>query len=444
MNRKEMAEVAQRRFAKRRGGAKKEGSPERTGGQVLKLLLEEEEAPQEETPKKPQIVLYLCEDLNPAERNFTKVPNQMYALCRDMLNSYEEVLYRWVWWRSWGHGNNYCRFSRQVAFRQTSLPSDSTTKRAIKGLREKKFVVSALDSEGKPDIVSVVDSESKTDADSIGMLYRVFTPTEINNGEASEGVMLEDLPLDGVVCETQVTRTQPRDADNTDDSKDGSGRPRATENRGQSGPGHRDPGSWVTESQGQTGPGKPDTDDKRPVGSLGHTEPGQTEPPFKEDSLKDSLSPDPVKVFYTGIGQARISKAKREKGIKVIQELEADGFSLEDIAYAAEWTPKNAKEEVYDMEILKHTIGGAISAKSAEQEAAHKEREQSARVIAVEEEEQRLESEILKIRERISKAELDELRKRALEEIRNTDGVKEQFISEPLITAKENEILRRN
>jgi hypothetical protein len=39
--------------------------------------------------------------------------------------------------------------------------------------------------------------------------------------------------------------------------------------------------------------------------------------------------------------------------------------------------------------------------------------------------------------------ELDELREKALEEIRNTDGMKEQFINEPLIMAKENEILRQ-
>jgi len=34
------------------------------------------------------------------------------------------------------------------------------------------------------------------------------------------------------------------------------------------------------------------------------------------------------------------------------------------------------------------------------------------------------------------------LTERALAELRNTDGIKEQFISEPLIAAKENEILK--
>ena len=44
MNRKEMEELAQKRFAKLRGQTAKESPPDRTGGQVLKLLLEEEEA----------------------------------------------------------------------------------------------------------------------------------------------------------------------------------------------------------------------------------------------------------------------------------------------------------------------------------------------------------------------------------------------------------------
>ena len=47
------------------------------------------------------------------------------------------------------------------------------------------------------------------------------------------------------------------------------------------------------------------------------------------------------------------------------------------------------------------------------------------------------------MRSELSEDELQELREKALEQIRNTDDIKEQFINEPLITAKENEILRR-
>jgi DNA-binding transcriptional MerR regulator len=165
--------------------------------------------------------------------------------------------------------------------------------------------------------------------------------------------------------------------------------------------------------------------------------------PFKErHSIKDILSPDPVKLFYTGIGQKRISKTKREKGNKVVQELEADGFSLEDIAYAAEWTPRNAKEKLYDMAILEHTIGEAISARSAEQQDADRQREEAARVSAAEEERRRLEGEIQEIRSGMTEGELAELRERAEKEIRESGEYQEQFITDMLITSKENEILR--
>ncbi len=43
----------------------------------------------------------------------------------------------------------------------------------------------------------------------------------------------------------------------------------------------------------------------------------------------------------------------------------------------------------------------------------------------------------------MNEAELADLRKRAEKEIAQTDGMKKEFINEPLIIAKENEILRR-
>jgi hypothetical protein len=159
--------------------------------------------------------------------------------------------------------------------------------------------------------------------------------------------------------------------------------------------------------------------------------------------LSIDLSPDSiVDLFYTGIGQERISKAKREKGNKVVQELLADRFSLEDIAFAAEWTPKNAKEEVYDIAILKHTIGEAISAKREETVAAEQARKEADRVRAVEEEQRRLEGEIQEMRSRMTEDELANLRVRAEKEIRESGEYQEQFITDMLITSKENEILR--
>jgi len=44
---------------------------------------------------------------------------------------------------------------------------------------------------------------------------------------------------------------------------------------------------------------------------------------------------------------------------------------------------------------------------------------------------------------KMTQEDRNELRKRALEEIRNTKGIKEEFITDILINAKENEILKR-
>jgi hypothetical protein len=46
-------------------------------------------------------------------------------------------------------------------------------------------------------------------------------------------------------------------------------------------------------------------------------------------------------------------------------------------------------------------------------------------------------------KESLSPEQRSELRERALEEIRKTKGIKEEFITELFIEAKENEILRK-
>jgi hypothetical protein len=112
---------------------------------------------------------------------------------------------------------------------------------------------------------------------------------------------------------------------------------------------------------------------------------------------------------------------------------------LEDIQFAVEWTIKNAKEKPYDFAILKDTIGQA----QPYQQAAEKAQKELAKANAAEEEERRLEGEIEALRSGLSEAELADLRKRAEKEIAQTDGIKKEFINEPLIVAKENEILRQ-
>lgn len=158
-----------------------------------------------------------------------------------------------------------------------------------------------------------------------------------------------------------------------------------------------------------------------------------------------SLSSNLIELFYTGIGQKKISKTKREKGNSVLQELQEGNFSEEDIQFAIKWTltPGNTKEKVHDFSIISHTIGQALAAREAGQQAADAAREEAARVSATEEERRRLKGEIEEMRAKLLEADLVDLRGQAEREIAQTDGIKKQFINEPLIVAKENEILRR-
>ncbi len=431
MDRKRMEEVARRRAPKRPKILDMQNAQGMTGGEAITRMLGDVQAEPAKEPRQ-KIVLYLKEGLNAAASNFTKYPNGMHPVMTEHLNKeYEGILYIYLWRKSFGYGRNYCRTSYLDIQKNTLIGSRKTAQRAIAILAEKHFVIRAKLDGGVPNV------------NQQGALYRIMTPDEIKDQRTEEGVPFVELPLEGVVCQAIPSPTIAENIDNSRIPEGMASHGMASEAIGRTDHTPIDHTTMDPEAiPSQAIPGSDRDNDKAGAkhGLSDHTPTGH---PFKEDSLKDSLSPDPVKTFYTGIGQKRISQIKRERGNKVVEELKADGFSLEDIAYAAEWTPKNAKEKLYDMEILKHTIGEAISASTAEQQAADREREEAARVRAAEEEQRRLEGEIQKMRSRMTENELVELKEMALKEIRNTDGVKEQFIGEPLIVAKENEILQR-
>jgi len=169
---------------------------------------------------------------------------------------------------------------------------------------------------------------------------------------------------------------------------------------------------------------------------------------FKEEKDKDlSLSSDNIiSGFYRGIGQAKISRQKRERAFKVFKKLRNDGFSVLDIAYAVKWTLENAKQELYDFSIIEHTIGQAIAAREKEEaesrqieERERKEREEKERIEREEEELRRIEAH----RDSLSPEERAELREKAIAEISESGEYKKEFVSDLLIEIKEKEILRR-
>ncbi|MBM3210822.1 hypothetical protein FJZ33_01280 [Candidatus Poribacteria bacterium] len=165
------------------------------------------------------------------------------------------------------------------------------------------------------------------------------------------------------------------------------------------------------------------------------------------NSFKNTLSTDEIiSSFYNGLGHSRISKEKRERAKKCIEELIADNFSLEDIQFAVEWTLKTNTEKLYDFSIIKHTIGEAMSAKE-KTDAIEKQRiDEENKAILEKEEQERLEKEKQKYESykmAMSPEDRTKLREKALEQIKGMEGVKEEFITDTLIEFQENEVLRK-
>jgi hypothetical protein len=148
--------------------------------------------------------------------------------------------------------------------------------------------------------------------------------------------------------------------------------------------------------------------------------------------------------FYRLIGQNRISKKKRERALDVGKKLRRDGFSLEDIAFAVEWTVENAKEEPYDFAIIEHTIGQALAArdKIEAERTAIEERDKAVeeeRLRRETEERERQELETYKVS--LSPEERDKLREEARAAL-GKDGLSANMMTEFLVNIKENQLLR--
>ena len=409
--RQQMADKAEQRLQRMRE-RHMEPISGKTGAEALSSMLGIELVEAEKEVPEQQIVLYLREGLKGSDSNWTKYPNEMHDIMAQKLDKPAQgVLYSFFWRKSWGYGKNYCRIGYSAIVKSTCIRSKWEAIDAVSMLKEKKFIVQALKQDGEPDTTQS------------GTIYRIFTPQEITSGMSEEGVLLSSIPDNGILCisisdnnsaEIQYTDIQHTDMlnnsipdNNTPDLNQG---------------GNSEPGRY-TEKQ--------------------YTEKQYT---FKEDNLKNSLSQEEIIFrFYDCIGQKKLTNTKKERARECIKELIKEGFSIEDVAFAVEWTLNNSKEKVYDFSILKHTISQAIADKEKVEakQAMLQEQERLATQEKVEEE--RLEKEreeIEAFKEKLEPKEREKLRQRALEEISKMGGVKQEFITEILIRAKENEILK--
>ncbi len=166
---------------------------------------------------------------------------------------------------------------------------------------------------------------------------------------------------------------------------------------------------------------------------------------FKEEFKEDLSLSTIISGFYKGIGQNRIAKAKRERAILVGKKLREDRFSLENIAFAVEWTLENMEKELYDFAIIEYTISQALAArdKVKAERRAIEERDR-----AVKEEKSKREAEDQEFREiKERKADLSADEREKLREKARTalgkDGLSADMMTEFLVNIKETELLRQ-
>lgn len=202
MDRKQIAELAKNRIGRARRNQERK-MPARTGTEVLKVILDEED----QKPA-PQIVLYLRDGLNVSSKNWTKYPNEIHDLIVDRLDPFEALLYLRLWRDSWGYNRNYCRHSHSKTIAHTCIKSIGTARRALEGLIKKRFIVRALRQD-----------DGKHDVDKEGSLYRILTPQEIIEGITEEGVLLNDIPDEGVICVIMISEIIDKNQDKKPNNK---------------------------------------------------------------------------------------------------------------------------------------------------------------------------------------------------------------------------------
>lgn len=161
---------------------------------------------------------------------------------------------------------------------------------------------------------------------------------------------------------------------------------------------------------------------------------------INNNSLSDNVG-SIITSFYRKIGQPRISREKRARAKGIIRELQNDGFTLDDIRYAVGWTVRNARRDIYDFAIIRHTIGQALGEREKTEEREQAERMERQKRLELERQEQERE-ELRAYKASMDESERSALREQALAEIGKMEGIRPEFIGEALIEAKENELLR--
>jgi hypothetical protein len=147
-----------------------------------------------------------------------------------------------------------------------------------------------------------------------------------------------------------------------------------------------------------------------------------------------------VRAFYIGIGQRRISRQKVNMGISVLTDLQAQGFTVQEIDVGLQWITAHQKDlggTIYSLSLLPEVIGQALAAGGPRQRQKRKEEKQQ-------ESQQSGLDDFRKMQEAygtLSTAEQNNVRERAIQRL-TSQGVKKEFLLEGLIKNEVHQLLR--
>jgi len=158
---------------------------------------------------------------------------------------------------------------------------------------------------------------------------------------------------------------------------------------------------------------------------------------------KEKIIKEIVLKFYNHLGQQKVSKTKLNKGIKTINQLLEDGFSITEIALAINWALKNM-ENIYSIAIIQDIIGQALS----EHKKFTEKREQ---IIKQQEEHKKMLNDFLKTQEKLKliaeiESKLDEetkekIKKQAERELAKEGITPDNLVYKILLQLKINDLI---
>jgi hypothetical protein len=147
-----------------------------------------------------------------------------------------------------------------------------------------------------------------------------------------------------------------------------------------------------------------------------------------------------VERFYTRLGQAKISRQKKEQGIDILTDLEIQGFNGEEIEVGLEWILRNKDQlggKIYSLGLLPKVIGQALEGKGSIRK--REERAQEVRETGLDSaQDEKRRRRLTEIYDALSAGNREALTAKAQEKLRQ-QGVKQEFLLDALVRA---EVLR--